>query len=692
MENDSQTEPGRPAAPRKFFLRRIYISTWLVMLLTSGIMFLAVWPGRRTSAESYTHGWPFAWSVRGRISARVAEPWEIDVPNESIERSMDPWAVSRIDEFNVAAFVADAAIALAIMAAIGWLFQCWRRRRRSLLQFRLRTLFLATTAAAAVCAMFTAWNRDRISEEVAIEKLQAMVAQSSSGLVCQRYLNLPPWLPESLAKAIGLDRYFYRMGWIALDDTSSNDDCLAVIESFKHLIALSMNPAKIDAGWQSVGRLSSLRRLDINSGFAMSDEEHLLTAMNDACTRKLSKLNELSALEIGIANITDAGLAELSKLKNLSRFQIHSPAISSRGLADFAKSVPRLTSLSIESPRLDDEVTDAIKSLQNLGELNLIGTRAKHLRFANLPALKVLRVAGNKPVTIDLSRVASLESLEIDPTMGRFLLSGQLESSYPDSTPLCPEVTIGGQKGLHELGLSNVTIKRDELGAVLESKSLEVLVLHRIHLTPPREQEPLDLIKQPQLTRVEFEACPFSELRVTDCPTLFAVAIDGDNTIRMIRLERLAKLTNVELKVGSALELISLDGLNSAREFKLEFEGRPSKTHLRGLAELSGLEQLSLTAADSIPASELDEISRLSNLNDLEVTWSNLRNHSIATISSLSKLESLNLTGNKIDDGAVEQLAKLQSLVNLNLSQTAVSPAGIARLKAVLQNAQYISN
>src|SRR5271169_3564216 len=63
MDNQTSTAPTKqePCASGEWRLLRLYPSTWLVLLLTAGLMFLIEFPGHETYSPFYQHGWPLVW-------------------------------------------------------------------------------------------------------------------------------------------------------------------------------------------------------------------------------------------------------------------------------------------------------------------------------------------------------------------------------------------------------------------------------------------------------------------------------------------------------------------------------------------------------------------------------------------------------------------------------------------------------
>jgi len=102
---------------------------------------------------------------------------------------------------------------------------------------------------------------------------------------------------------------------------------MATLIQLPSLQSLSLTDMKLsDEDWGTLGRISSLQRLDVNIRSEITDShlEHLVG---------LQSLKNLS-VSCGRENmhITDAGLAHIAKLTSLERLTLHGAKITDQGL------------------------------------------------------------------------------------------------------------------------------------------------------------------------------------------------------------------------------------------------------------------------------------------------------------------------------------------------------------------------
>jgi internalin A len=173
-------------------------------------------------------------------------------------------------------------------------------------------------------------------------------------------------------------------------------------------------PSQItDAGWAAIGRMESLRILELRG-----------QRVTDASLRQLKGLQQLRLLN---TRISDAGLEAIAKaLPRLIYLSIHGGSISGSGLAHLRR-CQQLTQLQISGCPLTDAGIASISELQQLQSLQLeAGTTmtADGLRpIAALPNLTDLTLSGLNfadEATAPLAQLTSLNQLNLQSLKGPF--------------------------------------------------------------------------------------------------------------------------------------------------------------------------------------------------------------------------------------------------------------------------------
>jgi Leucine-rich repeat (LRR) protein len=142
------------------------------------------------------------------------------------------------------------------------------------------------------------------------------------------------WAPLWLVNSLGVD-YFYHVTTVFLSQLPGGTEMV------------------------SVGRLSSLEKLDLGDGVIEDDDLTNVTG-----------LTELSSLVLSRARITDAGLVHLSGLANLSKLNLRGTRITDAGLEQL-KGLKKLSYLDLRFTRVTDEGLKHLKGLTKLTELEV---------------------------------------------------------------------------------------------------------------------------------------------------------------------------------------------------------------------------------------------------------------------------------------------------------------------------------
>jgi Leucine-rich repeat (LRR) protein len=191
-----------------------------------------------------------------------------------------------------------------------------------------------------------------------------------------------------------------------LQITGSGIDGLASLNELRELTAVFVKIGMPD-GWEKLGKLSQIERLDLRSSNITDAEIHYLMS-----------LSALKELNVSNTRITDAGLAELAKLPNLEILWIAgNQGINGSGLLAFvrSKNKPGLRCLYASSTTLSPEGMVNVKRIESL-ELfdntyaNVNDQLLYELRTAN--NLKSLIVPNNQLTSASGVTLRTLRNLE----------------------------------------------------------------------------------------------------------------------------------------------------------------------------------------------------------------------------------------------------------------------------------------
>lgn len=176
------------------------------------------------------------------------------------------------------------------------------------------------------------------------------------------------WLADRLDGLYGV-----RVRYVLLDGHAATDEALIRLRHLTHLESLSIGrgwgtayPGGIranevapltDRGMESLGRLTSLKRLEIVGAYSVSEE----------------------------------GLSHLSHLENLGRLEFIDTPVTDEGLERIAESLPNLWSLSLRGTEVTDEGLRHVKRLVKLGKLELNHTSVGDPGMQHIKELKKLK-------------------------------------------------------------------------------------------------------------------------------------------------------------------------------------------------------------------------------------------------------------------------------------------------------------
>jgi hypothetical protein len=312
---------------------------------------------------------------KGTVSAIASGPG-VSVSDSSpwIERGW-PWVYERTwSPFSFGLLLADIAVLLSAMAAVGMLLIWCVKRRVQWWQFSLRALFLSV----AVVAIGFAWLNYQRSQWQQEQQLAAHLKLVLIPLGDEEYFG-PEWLRRFLS-----------------------DDQLTIFYHFTSLdTGNDLPPSEIATVWGALSQLPHVHTLRIGKVFEFSDPfssredeapgilitpsriadprvlfqiEALIFSQGgatDDTLKILSSLPRLRRLDLDNCPISDAGISSLAACRTIQSLCLRYTKISDAGVAQLL-SLPELTDLSLTGTQITDSAIDTLVRMRRLENLNII--------------------------------------------------------------------------------------------------------------------------------------------------------------------------------------------------------------------------------------------------------------------------------------------------------------------------------
>jgi hypothetical protein len=430
---------------------RLHTSTYVVLLLTTVVLFLLNVPGQyepyvgapleeerlfgdqRIVRERLEHGWPFCYLIRD-------DRYFVKRPDESEPRPTAIWSFTEdFVSFDPWRLTGDVLAALCAVGIVGLLAEYWRRQRHAIWQMRVSDLLGITAIVAGAIWYVQRTQRDYEREQSAIQHLRLSVRDYSqfrgdpvSSPVSVRSHGGPTWLRSLMGERF--PKMFDRL--ILLDDVTfawSLRDEAERISAFKDLRALNVMIAASPAPQLArVAILKGLEAIRLTGVFDVSRNDLLdqeLAAVlpplaelpnlwfvdgagggfGDRTLKVLAALPQLRVLKLSWSSMTDDGLAALAQCQTLEELSLANIRISDASLARLQR-LPRLRNLSLYLCPISDAGFEQLAQFPSLERLSINDTTAYSQELHHLAGLKRLKLLELSP-HVDRNAVKQLQRL-----------------------------------------------------------------------------------------------------------------------------------------------------------------------------------------------------------------------------------------------------------------------------------------
>jgi hypothetical protein len=291
--------------------------------------------------------------------------------------------------------------------------------RRFRFRFGLRTLFLAVTLLAVLCA----W----LGREVARARVQRKVAEEialAGGSVMYEFRFDAGWRhitgqPSSGWRKILGEDLFSQINGVSMDrpDDAKLAVLAAPLKRLPHLESLNFTQARAltDRGFANLAKPRTLKRLQCYYASGLTgaslaslanctEMEILLFAgarIEDEDLLHLRSMTKLRVLDFGKTPLSDAGLATLADLLELTSLSLSNTSVTDAGLPQLVK-LSRLEQLHLEQTNITDRSIPVLAELKELKVLSIQATRITDAGAATLRAkLPGTKVRHKRPTKFD---------------------------------------------------------------------------------------------------------------------------------------------------------------------------------------------------------------------------------------------------------------------------------------------------
>jgi Leucine-rich repeat (LRR) protein len=655
----------------RWFRPRLFLSTWLFLLLAGAALAILEIPGRRTGFTTYAHGWPFAyltrdyrqdrnfpgahddrWTTEGWLDGVCGKRWidtgpaAVDAFQESFardgfplsyEQQMSPWAVNGATWFNGLTVGVDIGLTIFLLVATAWASERWRRRRMAtgrgrLLQVRLRTFLLATMIMGPMLGITISWFQEYRTDRRVLDGLQSQPGYGGFGGNQFEAHWLPPrGIPESLLKVGPAATWFERVDTLRLTTPLPDGQ---------------FN----DAAAKQIIRLPKLRRLVAEDVLFLDDG-----------LERLADAPSITELSLKGSGITAAGLKHLARLRGL-------------------------TTLQLESFSLNDEAIEQLNNVRSLEELTLWRNTARRAMLHDLEQLQSLY--------IDCFGGQHCIDTPVCPQSPFDEVLSMKSGEAPKDGFWHPEIRLVNLPKLQHLFLDGATLSRASVSDIGGLPAIETLLMTECEGSG---RESLILDGRDALRSATVGGPAFAEVRLQNLPQLVEARIWPAEKLATVRIAQAPELLSIQLDGVPSLSLLEFAAVANVKQLALspirampEYwqlkrhlgQPRPVRFELRGLTTLPSLRCLALPDR-KLDSAAFDEIGTLADLTSLDLSGTWMTDGDLARLKPLVNLESLDLSGTDVTVNGLDALSNMPRLQSLNLNNTMVidDDEGLMRLQ-----------
>jgi len=305
--------------------------------------------------------------------------------------------------------------------------------RRRWLKFSLGGLLLAIT----LLCLLLGWQADRVARQrravEMVERLGGHVAYEHQWYESPPFSHYNPQIesraPLWLRELVGED-WFRTVALVSIERSSKtlSEDDISQLAGFRRLRQLSLRSQVTDGQLEHIATLSELEtfrcdgeRITDQGLMALSrlgklreleivDSEKRDTPFTERGIRYLARLDKLTSLAVGAANVDDDDLAQLAALKQIKLFSIDYPA-GSAARFEWLKQWPKCQALVLSGVRVTDEGWDALATCKTLESLWFTNSTVTDEGLSRLKDLHLVSL-GLMQTQVSASAITQLKHLQ----------------------------------------------------------------------------------------------------------------------------------------------------------------------------------------------------------------------------------------------------------------------------------------
>ena len=285
-------------------------------------------------------------------------------------------------------------------------------KRRRLLRFSLRMLFIAMTVLCALCDWLTFEVQAARRQKEAVKAL----LQAGSFEAFYDYQCVPAPGPRA-DWSLNKSALSPNPAWLR---KMTGDDLLCNVTGLNRSWPGEWNKDNriSESNFAQIARLPELRVLCLRSIRVVSDDGTVERRLNSSDLSFLSGLTNLGLVNLADTDVDSAGLAYLVGLRRLSILLLERTRVDDLGMERIGK-MRTLWALELQHTRVSDA---GLIAIQNLTELESLDLRDTNVSDAGLQHLKGLSKLGT--LWLDNSRVTAAGILELQKSLPHCKISG----------------------------------------------------------------------------------------------------------------------------------------------------------------------------------------------------------------------------------------------------------------------------